>query len=112
MAPRCPLDLVRQAGTPWHLRFIESAAHQLFADARSWPSRSSPPAGIYQLRRKVPNELRRVLGHEYKRSLKTRDPSEAKSDLPRSGRDPTMYGVSTPRLANASPSTVWPTRRA
>lgn len=34
--------------------------------------------GIYQLRRKVPPELRGALGHEYKRSLKTRDPLEAK----------------------------------
>ncbi len=34
--------------------------------------------GIYQLRRKVPPELRAALGHEYKRSLKTRDPLEAK----------------------------------
>ncbi len=34
--------------------------------------------GIYQLRRKVPVELRPALGHEYKRSLKTRDPDEAK----------------------------------
>ncbi|WP_280814961.1 DUF6538 domain-containing protein [Variovorax sp. TBS-050B] len=37
------------------------------------------PTGIYQLRRKVPPELRSALGHEYKRSLKTRDPSEAKT---------------------------------
>jgi hypothetical protein len=41
------------------------------------PFKSS--TGIYQLRRKVPSELRRALGHEYKRSLKTRDPSEAKT---------------------------------
>jgi len=34
--------------------------------------------GIYQLRRKVPAELRPALGYEYKRSLKTRDPDEAK----------------------------------
>lgn len=34
--------------------------------------------GIYQLRRKVPEELRSALGHEYKRSLKTREPAEAK----------------------------------
>lgn len=37
------------------------------------------PTGVYQLRRKVPTELRPALGHEYKRSLKTRDPSEAKT---------------------------------
>lgn len=37
------------------------------------------PTGIYQLRRKVPPQLRPALGHEYKRSLKTRDPSEAKT---------------------------------
>ena len=35
------------------------------------------PSGIFQFRRKVPLELRSVLGHEYKRSLKTRDPAEA-----------------------------------
>lgn len=35
--------------------------------------------GIYQLRRKVPPELRKALGHEYKRSLKTRDLAEAKA---------------------------------
>lgn len=34
--------------------------------------------GIYQLRRKVPEDLRPALGHEYKRSLKTREPAEAK----------------------------------
>lgn len=37
------------------------------------------PNGIYQLRRKVPPELRDALGHEYKRSLKTRDGAEAKT---------------------------------
>ena len=36
------------------------------------------PSGIYQLRRKVPEALRPALGNEYKRSLKTRDPGEAK----------------------------------
>lgn len=36
------------------------------------------PSGVYQLRRKVPDGLRAILGREYKRSLKTRDPSEAK----------------------------------
>jgi integrase len=36
------------------------------------------PTGIYQLRRKVPEELRPALGREYKRSLNTRDPAEAK----------------------------------
>ena len=36
------------------------------------------PSGVYQLRRKVPPELLAVLGREYKRSLKTRDPAEAK----------------------------------
>ncbi|CAN7226029.1 site-specific integrase [Variovorax sp. LjRoot175] len=35
--------------------------------------------GIYQLRRKVPAELRQALGYEYKRSLGTRDPAEAKA---------------------------------
>jgi hypothetical protein len=37
-----------------------------------------PVSGIYYLRRRVPTELRAVLGHEYKRSLATRDPGEAK----------------------------------
>jgi integrase len=36
------------------------------------------PSGIYQIRRKVPEELRSALGFEYKHSLKTRDPREAK----------------------------------
>ncbi|QXZ08963.1 site-specific integrase [Comamonas sp. Y33R10-2] len=35
-------------------------------------------SGIYQLRRKVPKELVVVLGREYKKTLNTRDPSEAK----------------------------------
>lgn len=38
-----------------------------------------PTTGIFQLRRKVPTELRPVLGLEYKRSLATRDPHEAKT---------------------------------
>lgn len=38
-----------------------------------------PTTGIFQLRRKVPRELRPVLGLEYKRSLATRDPHEAKT---------------------------------
>jgi uncharacterized protein DUF6538 len=38
-----------------------------------------PKSGIYQLRRKVPEELRAALGHEYKRSLKTADAAEAKA---------------------------------
>ena len=38
-----------------------------------------PQTGIYQLRRKVPETLREALGREYKRSLGTRDPQEAKS---------------------------------
>jgi hypothetical protein len=37
------------------------------------------PSGIFQLRRKVPLELRAVLGHEYKRTLGTRDPLAAKA---------------------------------
>jgi integrase len=41
------------------------------------PMRQSK-SGIYYLRRKVPDDLREALGREYKRSLKTRDPSEAK----------------------------------
>jgi len=35
--------------------------------------------GIWQLRRKVPPDLRESLGLEYKRSLGTRDPAEAKA---------------------------------
>lgn len=37
-----------------------------------------PVTGIWQIRRKVPQDLRSALGVEYKRSLKTRDPVEAK----------------------------------
>lgn len=36
-------------------------------------------SGVYYLRRRVPEELRPSLGLEYKRSLKTRDPGEAKA---------------------------------
>lgn len=38
-----------------------------------------PLSGVFYLRRRVPDELRESLGHEYKRSLKTRDPSEARA---------------------------------
>lgn len=37
-----------------------------------------PASGIYLIRRKVPKDLQSALGHEYKRSLGTRDPGEAK----------------------------------
>ena len=37
-----------------------------------------PQSGVYYFRRRVPDELRQALGREYKRSLKTRDASEAK----------------------------------
>ncbi len=37
-----------------------------------------PVSGIFYLRRKVPKQLREALGTEYKVSLKTRDPAEAK----------------------------------
>ena len=39
-----------------------------------------PKSGIFQLRRKVPDDLRQALARrEYKRSLDTRDPTEAKA---------------------------------
>lgn len=38
-----------------------------------------PSTGVFYIRRRVPDELRSALGREYKRSLKTRDPSEAKA---------------------------------
>lgn len=38
-----------------------------------------PTTGIYYLRRRVPDELRPTLGREFKRSLKTHNPAEAKS---------------------------------
>lgn len=38
-----------------------------------------PTTGRYYIRRKVPPDLRPMLGHEYKRSLKTSDASEAKA---------------------------------
>jgi hypothetical protein len=37
-----------------------------------------PTSGIFHIRRKVPKELQVVLGREYKKSLGTRDPDEAK----------------------------------
>lgn len=41
-----------------------------------------PRTGIYHIRRGVPKDLRTELGWEYKRSLKTRDPNEAKDRFP------------------------------
>ena len=38
-----------------------------------------PQTGRYYIRRKVPAELRQALGHEYKKSLGTSDPAEAKA---------------------------------
>jgi len=38
-----------------------------------------PASGLLYLRRRVPDDLRPSLGREYKRSLKTRDPGEAKA---------------------------------
>ncbi len=37
-----------------------------------------PRSGVFYIRRKVPPELQAVLGREYKKTLKTREPSEAK----------------------------------
>ena len=42
-----------------------------------------PSSGIYYLRRKVPPELQSALGREFKKSLKTRDPAEAKGRFAR-----------------------------
>ncbi|WP_318652063.1 DUF6538 domain-containing protein [Pseudomonas sp. PDM16] len=38
-----------------------------------------PSSGLFYIRRRVPDELRPVLGLEYKRSLKTREPGKAKA---------------------------------
>lgn len=38
-----------------------------------------PTTGAFYIRRKVPAELRPFIGHEFKRSLKTGDPAEAKA---------------------------------
>ncbi|WP_300233984.1 DUF6538 domain-containing protein [Hydrogenophaga sp.] len=37
-----------------------------------------PQSGVFYIRRKVPPELQAVLGREYKKTLKTREPGEAK----------------------------------
>ncbi len=42
-----------------------------------------PKSGIYYLRRKVPPTLQRALGLEYKKSLRTRDPVQAKFEFAR-----------------------------
>lgn len=42
-----------------------------------------PSTGVYYIRRKVPAPLQSQLGREYKRSLKTRDPNEAKNHFVR-----------------------------
>ncbi len=41
-----------------------------------------PKTGMYYVRLRVPAELRPILGHEFKRSLKTRSPVEAKLRYP------------------------------
>jgi integrase len=41
-----------------------------------------PQSGMYYLRLRVPADLRPVLGHEYKRTLNTRSPAEAKARYP------------------------------
>lgn len=46
-----------------------------------------PTTGIFYLRRRVPDELRPTLGREFKRSLKTHNPSEAKSLFVRTWAD-------------------------
>lgn len=38
-----------------------------------------PTSGVFYIRRRVPSELQPALGREFKRSLDTRDPSEAKA---------------------------------
>lgn len=41
-----------------------------------------PQSGMYYLRLRVPDALRPILGREYKRSLKTKNPAEAKARYP------------------------------
>jgi len=43
------------------------------------PQPFKSPSGLYYFRMRVLNELRLILGHEFKRSLNTRDPAEAKT---------------------------------
>lgn len=59
-----------------------------------------PITGIYCMRRKVPDDLLAALGREFKRSLKTRDPVEAKS------RHAEPWGTAKPHLPMASLSRV------
>ena len=64
-------------------------------------------SGLYQLRRKVPLDLRQALGHEYKRSLKTRDPVEAKIKFAEEWvRSDAAFGLARAQLAGAELLTV------
>lgn len=64
-----------------------------------------PDTGIYYIRRKVPLELRAALGREFKRSLKTRDPLEAKYEFARA------WAVSEEAFAAARAALVAQPRR-
>lgn len=56
----------------WYTRVV----HMALAMARPW---KHPKTGIYWLGKRVPDELRALLGKtEEKQSLGTRDPAEAK----------------------------------
>ena len=68
-------------------------------------------SGLYQLRRKVPLDLRQALGHEYKRSLNTRDPVEAKIKFAEEWvRSDAAFGLARAQLAGANLLSVRDTR--
>ncbi|WP_325162812.1 DUF6538 domain-containing protein [Stutzerimonas frequens] len=59
-------------------RMIEGPSRARWRSFMAQPFKN-PTSGVYYIRRRVPEELRPVLGREFKRSLQTRDPSEAKA---------------------------------
>lgn len=58
-------------------RAVRSAKRRRFRAFMAQPFKH-PKSGTFYIRRKVPAELQGILGHEYKRSLKTKDPHAAK----------------------------------
>ncbi|MCP8467356.1 phage integrase SAM-like domain-containing protein [Pseudomonas sp. ZM23] len=66
-----------------------------------------PQSGVFYLRRRVPDELRPILGHEYKRSLKTRDPAEAKARFAAEwGKSEEAFSIAKAQASGAQALTV------
>jgi integrase len=66
-----------------------------------------PASGIYYLRRKVPAELKDALGFEFKRSLKTRDLTQAKAAFARAwAESEEIFALARATAAGGAPITI------